>query len=242
MHVNMLVPFLLIALIFTSGCISGHEKASTFSITPVACPNRENVTALNGAGNITANSSTYKAAVELMKRELEMAKEIYRTIEKKKGSELRRFSNFTRLFLSDSRVINETAMQVGNKTYGYALLFLRDKRCGINFRPESINVSGLHIQRLPPNFANGTRTYTGIPYTTYAVRVRTPNNEVCKVYFSDLTTLSAPYATVGDFTLLASGGWLQYGKGGCGNFGEVSFRFYSGGEDVTVYLLLFRET
>ncbi|GAB6136132.1 hypothetical protein [Thermococcus prieurii] len=242
MNVNIVMPLLIIALVFTSGCISGHEKASTFSITPVACPNRGNVTVLNGADNITANSSTYKVAVELMEKELGRAKEIYRTIEEKNGSELERFSNFTRLFLSDSRMINETAMQVGNETYGYVLLFLHEERCGINFRPESINVSGLHIQRLPPNFTNGTRTYTGIPYTTYAVRVRTPNNELCKVYFSDPTTLSAPYATVGDLTLIASGGWLQYGKGGCGNFGEVSFRLYSGSEDVTVYLLLFRET
>ncbi len=242
MSARVLTPLLMIALVLAAGCVSDHEKPSAFSITPVACPNRGNVTALNNADGITANSSAYELAVELMKEELGRAKEIYRTIEEKKGSELERFSNFTRLFLSDSRVINETAMQVGNETYGYVLLFLHDERCGINFRPESINVSGLRIQRLSPNFTNGTRTYTGIPYPTYAVRVRTPNNELCKVYFSGLTTLSAPYATVRDFTLIASGGWLQYGKGGCDNFGEVSFRLYSGSEDVTVYLLLFRET
>jgi hypothetical protein len=247
MHVNVLVPFLIIALVFTSGCISGHEKTPTFSVTPIACPNRENVTALNSADNITANSSTYKLAVELMRTELERAKEIYREVVKENKQKStgvgRPLSNFTRTFLTDSAVINDTAIRIGNETYTFVLIRLRDRSCGVRFEPNVTTVNGISVRLLPPDYINGTRTYTGLPYSRYSVRVEvSPQGErACTVRFNYLSTLWVPSADVGNLVLIAQGGMEGCGEA-CENIGDVSFGFLNvGSEDVTVYLILVKE-
>ncbi len=237
-----LIPSLMIiAMVFVMGCVSSHTNARSSSVKPLVCPSGSDVKALNDSENVGTSGHTYLLAVNLFRKELERVKHLYHEAIIKKGSTaLNGFSVLSEEILSNSTVINRSVIGVGNETYGYVLLLLQDKRCGVNFRPESINVSGLHVHRLPLNFTSRTRTYTGIPYTTYSVRVGT-SGKSCRVYFYDLTVLSAPSVTVGGVTLMATGGWLHY-DGACGGIGELSFRFYSGGEDVTVYLLLFRKS
>ena len=237
----------MIALVLAAGCVSGHEKPSAFSITPVACPNRGNVTSLNNADGITANSSTYKVAVELMKTELKRARKIYREAVKENGRKStgvgRSISNFIRTFLANSTVINDTAIRIGNVTYTFVLIRLDDRSCGVSFEPRVARVDGITVHLLPSDYINGTRTYTGPSYSLYSVKLTGRlENETCRLRFPDVVPLIAiPRVHAGDYTLYIYGSKPD-GRGQCGNVGNVNFRFLSaGGEDVTVYIVLVKE-
>ncbi|WP_456366603.1 hypothetical protein [Thermococcus sp.] len=231
-----LLPLLLIAMVFAAGCIGahGHKNTSTISLKPVACPAGGNLALVNDARNVTLKDPSYRLAVDLMKGELEEAKALYRVAASKKENEnaLRSLSNISRLFLTDSTVINETTIRIGNATYDYVGLSAYDQddpHCegDVKFSPYIVRVNGITAKLIPSNWTRGTATYSGIPYITYAVEI---GNEACKVSFTELSTLIVPYLTAGDYLLLINGGKDRL----CGMQGSlytVHFGFFKKGTE-----------
>jgi len=181
-----------------------------------------------------------------MRKEIERAREIYREAVKENKQKStgvgRPLSNFTRTFLANSTVINDTAMRVGNVTYTFVLIRLDDRSCGVSFEPKVARVDGISVHLLPSNYINGTRTYTGPSYSRYSVKLRGRlENETCRLRFPEVTPLIAiPKVDVGGYTLYIYGSKPD-GNWQCGNVGNVNFRFLSaGGDDVTVYIVLVR--
>ncbi|WP_297475459.1 hypothetical protein [Thermococcus sp.] len=145
-----------------------------------------------------------------MKDELEEAKALYRVAASKKENEnvLRSLSNISRLFLGDSTVINETTIRIGNATYDYVVLSVydyKDPHCegDVKFSPDIVKVNDVTVRLIPSNWTRGTATYSGIPYSTYAVEI---GNETCTAGFTELSTLILPYLRAGDYILLINGG------------------------------------
>ncbi|WP_297417212.1 hypothetical protein [Thermococcus sp.] len=207
-----LLPLLLIAVVFTAGCIGAHGHKSTPSIPlkPVACPAGENLTLVNNAHNVTLKDPSYRLAVDLMKSELEEVRALYRVATSREGNEnvLRSLSNISLLLLSNSTVINETVIRVGNATYNYVVLSVydyNDPDCDgdVEFSPNILRVNNIAVRLTPSNWTRGTVTYTGIPYSTYMVGI---GNETCKASFTELSTLIVPYLTAGNYLLLIDGG------------------------------------
>ena len=205
-------PLLLIVMVFAAGCIGahGHKNTPTISLRPVACPAGKNLTLVNNAHNVTLKDPSYRLAVNLMKDELEEAKALYRVAASKKENEnvLRSLSNISRLFLGDSTVINETTIRIGNATYDYVVLSVhdyKDPHCGgdVKFSPDIVKVNDVTVRLIPSNWTRGTATYSGIPYSTYAVEI---GNETCTAGFTELSTLILPYLRAGDYILLINGG------------------------------------
>ncbi len=203
---------LLMAMVFAAGCIGahGHKNTPTISMKPVACPAGENLTLVNDAHNVTLKDPSYRLAVDLMKDELEEAKALYRVAASKRENEniLRSLSNISRLFLTDSTVINETTIRIGNEIYDYVVLSVydyKDPHCegNVKFSPDIVKVNDVTVRLIPSNWTRGTATYSGIPYSTYAVGI---GNETCTAGFTELSTLIIPYLTAGDYLLLINGG------------------------------------
>uniref|UniRef100_UPI00263384EC hypothetical protein n=1 Tax=Thermococcus sp. TaxID=35749 RepID=UPI00263384EC len=159
-----LLPLLLITVVFTAGCIGahGHKNTPTISLRPVACPAGRNLTLINDAHNVTLKDPSYRLAVDLMKSELEEAKALYRVTASRKENEnvLRSLSNISRLFLSNSTVINETAIRVGNATYSYVVLSVYDyddPHCegDVKFAPDILKVNDVTARLIPSNWTRG---------------------------------------------------------------------------------------
>ncbi len=238
-------PLLLIVMVFAAGCIGAHGHKSTPSIPlkPVACPAGENLTLVNNAHNVTPKDPAYRLAVDLMKGELEEAKALYRVAASKKENEnvLKSLSNISRLFLSNSTVINETTIRVGNATYNYVVLSVydyNDPHCegDVKFSPDILRVNDVTVRLIPSNWTRGTATYTGIPYSTYVVGI---GNETCKASFTELSTLIIPYLRAGDYLLLINSGKDRLCRVQ-GNLYTVHFGFFKKGteEGKEVSLLL----
>ncbi len=207
-----LLPLILIAMVFAAGCIGahGHKDTPTISLRPIACPAGKNLTLVNDARSVTPKDPAYRLAVDLMRGELEEAKALYRVAASKKENEnaLRSLSNISRLLLSDSTVLNETTIRIGNATYDYIVLSVYDyddPHCegDVKFSPDIFRVNDVTARLIPSNWTRGTATYTGIPYSTYVVRI---GNETCRVRFTELSTLILPYLRASDYILLINGG------------------------------------
>ncbi len=207
-----LSPLLLIVMVFAAGCIGahGHKSTPTIQLKPAACPAGRNLTLVNDAYNVTPKDPSYRLAVNFMNNELEEAKALYRVAASKKENEnvLKSLSSVSILFLSNSTVINETTIRIGNATYNYVVLSVYDyddPHCegDVKFSPDILRVNDVTARLIPSNWTRGTATYTGIPYSTYVVGI---GNETCKVSFTELSTLIIPYLRAGDYILLINGG------------------------------------
>ncbi|NJF26132.1 hypothetical protein [Thermococcus sp. Bubb.Bath] len=242
---SLIFTIMVFAMIFAAGCISGHGHKSTPSIPlkPVACPTGKNLTLINDARNVTLEDPSYRLAVNLMKGELEEAKALYQVAVLTKGNKnvLTSLSNLSRELLSDSTIINDTAIRIGNATYTYVVLSVcdyHDPHCKeeVRFLPDTVDVSGVVARLLPPNWTTSTATYTGIPYRTYVV---TLGNRTCRVYFNELSTLIMSPLTAKDYLLLIDGGKAQ----SCGSHDRVytihvGFSNANTGERKEISLLL----
>ncbi len=240
-----LLPIILIAMVFAAGCIGphGHKSTPIIPLKPVACPAGRNLTIINDAHNVTLKDPSYRLAVNLMKDELEEAKALYRVAASKKENEnvLKSLSSVSILFLSNSTVINETTIRVGNATYNYVVLSVydyNDPHCegDVKFSPDILRVNDVTVRLIPSNWTRGTATYTGIPYSTYVVGI---GNETCKASFTELSTLIMPYLRAGDYLLLINSGKDRLCRVQ-GNLYTVHFGFFKKGteEGKEVSLLL----
>lgn len=245
MSLRELSPLLLITMLFAAGCIGSHnhESTPTISLKPVACPTGKNLTLINNAHNVTLNDPTYRLAANLMKDELEEAKSIYQVavLTKENKNVLNSLSNLSKALLSNSTVINETVIKVGNVTYTYLVLSVydsHDPHCkeDVKFLPDIVDVVGVVAHLLPQNWTTSTATYTGVPYTTYIVAV---GNRTCRIYFNELSILIMSPLTAGDYHLFVHSGKAK----SCGEHGNVypvhiGFSNVKTGERKEISLLL----
>ncbi len=138
---------------------------------------------------VTPNSSSYKLAVRTLKEILREAKNIYlNALEKKETWRIliyEPYSNFSKTFILNSTIVNETVLYMGNTIYRYVIVSVYNHESKFSFMPQRIRVSNIFVELLP---RNKSVTCTGaIPYE-YSMNYR---GKVYRVSFASIGFVEA---------------------------------------------------
>lgn len=171
----------------TSGKLSKtHINAEKTDYTPLHGANTDTTSNVT-----TIESHTYKLAVKELKNILEEAKEIYlRALKKNETWRImfyKPYSNFSKMFILNATIVNETTLLVGHTVYRYIIVHVYDAKSKLNFMPQRIQVNSILVELLP---RNNSITYTGIVPYEYLV---TYEGKTCKVLFSSIGFVEASY-------------------------------------------------
>lgn len=153
-------------------------------------------TVTNTTSNATTiESHTYKLSVKELKNILEEAKEIYlRALKKNETWRImfyKPYSNFSKTFILNATIVNETTLLAGHTFYKYIVVHIYDAESKLNFTPQRIQVNSILVELLPKN---NSITYTGIVPYDYLV---TYGSKTYRVSFSSIGFVEAShYLTV----------------------------------------------
>jgi len=140
---------------------------------------------------ITIKDHTYKLAVKELKNILEEAKGIYlNALKKNKTWKIliyEPYSNFSKMFILNTTIVNETTLSVGHMVYKYIVVHVYDAESKLNFMPQRIRVNSILVELLP---RNKSITYTGIAPYDYLVSY---GSKTYRVSFSSIGFVETSY-------------------------------------------------
>ncbi len=139
---------------------------------------------------ITIKDHVYKLAVKELKNILEEAKDIYLNAVKKNETWkiliYEPYSNFSKILILNTTIVNETTLLVGHTVYKYIVVHVYEAESKLSFMPQRIRVNGILVELLP---RNKSITYTGIVPYDYLVSYK------CKKYRVSFSSIGFVEAT-----------------------------------------------
>ncbi len=137
-------------------------------------------------------SPSYRFAVKFLKELLKRARNLYLNVLRKNKTWKIDIDNFTKEFILNAKIINETTLVVDKVVYKYVIIYAYDANHHKSFDPKQIKVGNIYVEQLPPE--KSTRTNTAAPPVFYEMRI---GNKVCKLSFGVIGFVVSSYYLMG---------------------------------------------
>ncbi|AAL82121.1 hypothetical protein PFDSM3638_10065 [Pyrococcus furiosus DSM 3638] len=172
--------FTIILVLAVLVYISNHEHPSTTT---------NNTNPQSNA--FTIENRTYKLATKEFSNILKEAKDLYLNVLKMNETWkiliYEPYSNFSKTFILNTTILNETTLLIDHAVYKYVVVHVYNAESKFNFMPQRIHVDDLLIELLP---RNKSVTYTGVISYNYRISY---GNETYETSFSSIGFIEASY-------------------------------------------------
>ncbi len=182
-----IIIVLVVSIILLDVFNYGHPLTTKYTVTNTSSGQSRAATNIS----IVGENHTYRLAVEELKKILEEARNTYLNALRKNETWTifisKPYSNFSKTFILNTTIVNETTLLIDHTAYNYIIIHIYDAESKIDFMPQRIKVNNILIELLP---RNNSITYTGIIPHNYLVKHR------CKTYrvsFSSIGFTEASY-------------------------------------------------
>ncbi len=182
-----IIIVLVVSIILLNVFNHGHPLMTKYTVTNTSSGQSRATTNIS----IVGENHTYRLAVEELKKILEEARDAYLNALRKNEAWTifisEPYSNFSKTFILNTTIVNETILLIDHTAYNYIIIHIYNAESKIDFMPQRIKVNNIFIELLP---RNNSITYTGIIPYNYLVKYR------CKTYrvsFSSIGFIETSY-------------------------------------------------
>lgn len=149
----------------------------------------------NASNSITIENRTYRLSVKELKKLLEEARNVYLNALRNNETWMimvyEPYSNFSKMLISNTTIVNDTTLLIGHTIYKYIVVHIYDAKSRLNFTPQRIQVNSILVELLP---RNKSITYTGMVPYDYLVSCK---DKIYRISFTSIGFVEAShYLTV----------------------------------------------